>query len=91
MSPSPDFAPLDENDISPDPKMICIILVAGHNSDLDLQILDDDSGRYEHLQGVPKALLPGFGGKKILDSWWELIKNRQLFSEVRSILLKVFK
>ena len=30
---------------------------------------------YEHLAGIPKALLPGVGGKRILDFWWEAIKT----------------
>ena len=34
------------------------------------------------ILGVPKALLPGVGGKKILDYWWDIIKSRQLFSQV---------
>ena len=62
--------------------MICIILVAGHESSLDNEIRNDQSGKYSHLEGVPKALLPGVGGKRILDYWWDIIKNRQLFSHV---------
>lgn len=34
---------------------------------------NDDTGLYSHLAGVPKALLPGTGGKKILDFWWETV------------------
>ncbi|XP_057206309.1 glucuronokinase with putative uridyl pyrophosphorylase isoform X1 [Triplophysa rosa] len=41
-----------------------------------------NQGLYAHLSGVPKALLPGVGGKKILDFWWETVNTRQLFSEV---------
>ena len=37
---------------------------------------------YSKYLGVPKALLPGVGGKKILDYWWDIIKSRQLFSHV---------
>ena len=62
--------------------MKCILLVAGHEATLDAEIKADISGKYSHLEGVPKALMPGVGGKKILDYWWDLIKNRQLFSEV---------
>eukprot|EP00095_Tigriopus_kingsejongensis_P007749 snap_masked-scaffold815_size93432-processed-gene-0.11 protein:Tk07749 transcript:snap_masked-scaffold815_size93432-processed-gene-0.11-mRNA-1 annotation:"glucuronokinase 1-like" len=62
--------------------MICVLQLAGHQPQLDSNIKGDVSGKYAHLEGVPKALLPGVGGKKILDCWWELIKNRQLFSEV---------
>ncbi|TRY89241.1 hypothetical protein DNTS_025405 [Danionella cerebrum] len=62
--------------------MICILLVAGHGTVLETQIKSDVSGLYAHLAGVPKALLPGVGGKKILDFWWETVNTRQLFSEV---------
>ena len=31
--------------------------------------------RHKHLDGVPKALLPGVGGKRLLDFWWEAIKT----------------
>lgn len=34
---------------------------------------NDDTGLYKHLSGIPKALLPGIGGKKILDFWWETV------------------
>lgn len=34
---------------------------------------NDETGLYSHLSGVPKALLPGIGGKKILDFWWETV------------------
>ncbi|XP_068601905.1 glucuronokinase with putative uridyl pyrophosphorylase [Brachionichthys hirsutus] len=62
--------------------MICIVLVAGHGTVLETQIKNDDTGLYSHLAGVPKALLPGIGGKKILDFWWETVNTRQLFTEV---------
>ncbi|XP_075938122.1 glucuronokinase with putative uridyl pyrophosphorylase isoform X3 [Anarhichas minor] len=62
--------------------MICILLVAGHGTVLETQIKNDDTGLYSHLAGVPKALLPGIGGKKILDFWWETVNMRQLFTEV---------
>ncbi|XP_029964462.1 uncharacterized protein LOC115400605 [Salarias fasciatus] len=62
--------------------MICILLVAGHGTVLEAQIQNDDTGLYSHLSGVPKALLPGTGGKKILDFWWETVNMRQLFTEV---------
>ncbi|XP_072548243.1 glucuronokinase with putative uridyl pyrophosphorylase [Salminus brasiliensis] len=62
--------------------MICILLVAGHGTVLETEIKNDVTGLYGHLAGVPKALLPGVGGKKILDFWWETVNTRQLFSEV---------
>ncbi|XP_071488373.1 uncharacterized protein [Diadema antillarum] len=62
--------------------MICIILVAGHGTILENEIKTDLSGKYSSLEGVPKALLPGVGGRKILDFWWDAINMRQLFKEV---------
>uniref|UniRef100_A0A1A8C3B8 Zgc:172049 n=1 Tax=Nothobranchius kadleci TaxID=1051664 RepID=A0A1A8C3B8_NOTKA len=62
--------------------MICILLVAGHGTVLETEIKNDDTGLYGHLAAVPKALLPGIGGKKILDFWWEIVNMRQLFTEV---------
>ncbi|KAF7655124.1 hypothetical protein LDENG_00060490 [Lucifuga dentata] len=62
--------------------MICILLVAGHGAMLETHIKHDDTGLYSHLTGVPKALLPGIGGKKILDFWWETVNMRQLFTDV---------
>uniref|UniRef100_A0A8C7KE18 Glucuronokinase with putative uridyl pyrophosphorylase n=1 Tax=Oncorhynchus kisutch TaxID=8019 RepID=A0A8C7KE18_ONCKI len=50
---------------------------SGHST-----IKNDATGLYGQLTGVPKALLPGIGGKKILDFWWETVNTRQLFSEV---------
>ncbi|XP_028400045.1 glucuronokinase 1-like isoform X2 [Dendronephthya gigantea] len=62
--------------------MICIILVAGHGTILENEIKNDKTGAFTHLQGVPKALLPGVGGKKILDFWWDAINVRQYFTAV---------
>ncbi|XP_075460392.1 uncharacterized protein LOC142497036 isoform X2 [Ascaphus truei] len=62
--------------------MICILLVAGHGTLLESQIKNDQSGLYNFLESVPKALLPGIGGKKILDFWWKAVNTRQLFNEV---------
>ncbi|KAJ1175301.1 hypothetical protein NDU88_000589 [Pleurodeles waltl] len=62
--------------------MICILLVAGHGTVLENQIKNDSTGLYSYLEGVPKALLPGVGRKKILDFWWKVVNKRRLFSEV---------
>uniref|UniRef100_G3NN95 Glucuronokinase with putative uridyl pyrophosphorylase n=1 Tax=Gasterosteus aculeatus aculeatus TaxID=481459 RepID=G3NN95_GASAC len=59
--------------------MICILLVAGHGTVLEAQIKNDDTGLYSQLAGVPKALLPGTGGKKILDFWWETVNMYKHF------------
>uniref|UniRef100_A0A673Y6T8 Glucuronokinase with putative uridyl pyrophosphorylase n=1 Tax=Salmo trutta TaxID=8032 RepID=A0A673Y6T8_SALTR len=55
--------------------VMCLLLRSGF-------LLNDVTGLYGQLTGVPKALLPGIGGKKILDFWWETVNTRQLFSEV---------
>ncbi|XP_037072408.1 glucuronokinase 1-like [Pollicipes pollicipes] len=62
--------------------MICVILAAGQADKLENDIREDLSDQFRHLEGVPKALLPGVGGKRILDYWWNAIKTRQLFSDV---------
>ncbi|XP_069750899.1 glucuronokinase with putative uridyl pyrophosphorylase isoform X2 [Narcine bancroftii] len=62
--------------------MICVLLVAGHGTLLESEIKNEATGLYSHLEGIPKALLPGVGGKKILDFWWEVVNLRHLFSEV---------
>ena len=64
--------------------MVCIIFVAGHNDRLEREIASDDSGKYESLKGVPKALLPTASGssKTILGRWWEEVNKRQQFKEV---------
>ncbi|XP_043195187.1 glucuronokinase 1-like [Amphibalanus amphitrite] len=62
--------------------MICILMAAGHAAKLETDIREETSDQFRHLEGVPKALLPGVGGKRILDYWWNAIKTRQLFSDV---------
>lgn len=62
--------------------MLCILLVAGHGTRLERDIKRDTSGKYSSLVGIPKALLPGVDGRKILDYWWKAVNIRQVFSEV---------
>ncbi|XP_076821348.1 uncharacterized protein LOC143468200 [Clavelina lepadiformis] len=62
--------------------MICIILVAGHGALLEKQIRNSDSCNHFHLAGIPKALLPGVQGSKIIDYWWKVVKTRHLFSDI---------
>ena len=61
------------------PGMKCVILVAGHGTMLENEIRLQGP---RELVGVPKALLPGIGNKKILDSWWGAVNQRHLFSDV---------
>lgn len=42
---------------------------------LVIRLQNDATGLYAHLTGIPKALLPGVGGKKILDFWWEAVNT----------------
>ena len=42
--------------------------------------------KYHDLVGVPKALLPGIGKKKIIDSWWAVLKM-YVFSFVVVVML----
>lgn len=42
---------------------------------MSLYFKSDITGLYAQLAGVPKALLPGVGGKKILDFWWETVNT----------------
>jgi len=71
------------------PHMVCLIFVAGHNDLLQSEIAADTSGRFDHLQGVPKALLPAVTGggdespaPTILGRWWKEVNSRQLFNDV---------
>lgn len=93
--------------------MKCVILVAGHGTQLESDIRDQGP---RNLVGIPKgkesifnfktlemsnangdhncvsslkkqapyqkALLPGVKGKKILDSWWCCVNQKQIFSDV---------
>lgn len=59
--------------------LVCISIE--HSVTFDLFSQNDDTGLYSHLTGVPKALLPGIGGKKILDFWWETV-NMCVSSEI---------
>lgn len=56
---------------------IVFILVSGIHMTSGLLCLsffqNEATGLYSHLEGIPKALLPGVGGKKILDFWWEVV------------------
>ncbi|KAK8403266.1 hypothetical protein O3P69_000414 [Scylla paramamosain] len=62
--------------------LVCVIFTAGHAQRLSKEIENDQTGKYAHLKGVPKALLPSPQGKRTLDHWWDAINRRQLFSDV---------
>ena len=66
---------------SPGSMTIAIILVASVDSQLEAELLDA-GGEYSHLHGLPKALLPITGGKRILDYWWCAIEGQRQISDV---------
>ena len=67
-------------------RMKCIILVAGHGTQLENDIRDSGP---RSLVGIPKALLPGVGNKKILDSWWNCLNQKHIFTD--TITLDILK
>jgi glucuronokinase len=60
---------------------ICVVLVASVDSQLEQEIVDAGS-EYQHLAGLPKALLPVSGGKRVLDYWWNAIEGQRQISDV---------
>jgi len=61
--------------------MKAIILAAGFGTRLEKDILDDPSGEYDHLVGVPKPLLP-VGGKLLIGYLLEEINKCERIDEV---------
>ena len=59
--------------------MKCVILVAGHGTLLESEIRHHGP---RNLVGIPKSLLPGVGTKKILDSWWNCLNQKHIFTDV---------
>ena len=59
--------------------MKCVILVAGHGTLLESEIRRHGP---RNLVGIPKSLLPGVGTKKILDSWWNCLNQKHIFTDV---------
>jgi hypothetical protein len=41
-------------------------------ADKEEDIKRDQTRKYNHLKGTPKALLPGLDGKPILTCWWQV-------------------
>ena len=60
---------------------IAVILVASVDSQLEAEIVDAGA-EYSHLHGLPKALLPITGGKRVLDYWWAAIEGQRQISDV---------
>lgn len=49
-----------------------LILAAGYGSRLERDIREDSSGKFSHLVGVPKPLLP-LCGKPLISHWFDLL------------------
>ena len=60
---------------------IAVILVASVDSQLEQEIAEAGA-EYAHLAGLPKALLPITGGKRVLDYWWGAIEGQRRISDV---------
>lgn len=60
---------------------VAVILVASVDTCLEGELLDAGA-EYSHLHGLPKALLPITGGKRVLDYWWGAIEGQRQISDV---------
>lgn len=60
---------------------IAVILVATLDSQVENEI-KNAGGEYRHLHGLPKALLPIAGGKRVLDYWWGAIEKLRQINDV---------
>eukprot|EP01134_Creolimax_fragrantissima_P004066 CFRG4066T1 len=47
----------------------CVLLAAGHDTRLEREIREDDSGDYSALVNLPKSLLPIRGANSVLKEW----------------------
>ena len=54
--------------------MKAIVLCAGFGTRLERDLLNDESGQYKHLIGVPKPLLP-IGGMPLITHWARIIHD----------------
>ncbi|CAG8480383.1 10105_t:CDS:1 [Acaulospora morrowiae] len=55
-----------------------LILCAGYGTRLQRDILQDDSGKYNHLLGVPKALLPVGGKDALITHWLQILRKARI-------------
>lgn len=61
--------------------MKVLILAAGYGTRLERDLKADNSGKYEHLIGVPKPLLP-IGGKELITRWLECLENEDSIDQI---------
>lgn len=61
--------------------MKALILAAGYGTRLERDLKADKSGKYGHLIGVPKPLLP-IGNKALISRWMEFLEREHSISDV---------
>jgi NDP-sugar pyrophosphorylase family protein len=61
--------------------MKALVLAAGYGTRLERDLKADSSGKYAHLQGVPKPLMP-IGGKPLISRWMECLQSEDSINEV---------
>jgi len=44
--------------------------------------------QFQDLEGIPKALLPGLAGKRIIDYWWQAVN---MYAKILFFLLTIHK
>ncbi|KAL6080490.1 Mannose-1-phosphate guanyltransferase-like [Balamuthia mandrillaris] len=61
---------------TPRRSVVAIVLAAGYGTRLERDLRGDTSGKYQHLLGLPKPLVP-VGGKPLLNYWLEAFRQNQ--------------
>lgn len=69
--------------------MKALILAAGYGTRLERDLKAETSGKYDHLLGIPKPLLP-IGGKALVTRWMECLKDEQSVDEVYVVVSQEF-
>ncbi|XP_035666444.1 glucose-1-phosphate adenylyltransferase-like isoform X1 [Branchiostoma floridae] len=54
------------------PEMKVLFLAAGYGTRLERDVLADQSGKYDHLRGIPKPLVP-VGGRPLISHWMDIL------------------
>lgn len=62
-------------------KVKALVLAAGYGTRLGRDIEADQSGKFAHLKGVPKPLLP-IGGKPLITRWMNQLNACEVVDEV---------
>lgn len=61
--------------------MKALILAAGYGTRLERDLKAETSGKYVHLLGIPKPLMP-IGGKPLITRWMECLNDEDFIDEV---------